>query len=107
MMKDEFTIRNDDYWFKVVDMLQQNWALIEPSKSGYIAYFIGDQSDVFDQIEFSTLAEAERQLRVNGFLRYAEDNKAKDFITPPQPPFHKSQHPNEEIYSSGRFWKTE
>lgn len=22
-------ISNNDYWFKVVDMLQQNWALIE------------------------------------------------------------------------------
>ena len=34
-MKDEFVeILSRDYWFKVVEMLQQNWALIEPSQSG-------------------------------------------------------------------------
>lgn len=103
-MKDEIMIRNDDYWFKVVEMLQQNWAIIESSQAGYIVYFIGDNSGIFDQIEFSAVAEAERQLLVNGFRRYAEDKQAQNFITPPLPPFHKSSHPNGAIYSSGRFW---
>ncbi len=105
-MKDEIAITNNDYWFKVVDMLQQNWALIEPSKmgTGCIVYFIGDTSGVFDQMEFDDVAEAKRQLRINGFGRYEEDDKAKKFIVPPSPPFHKSSHPNGAIYSSGKFW---
>ncbi|MBE7432383.1 MAG: hypothetical protein HS100_00565 [Anaerolineales bacterium] len=106
-MKDEIAITNNDYWFKVIDMLQQNWALIEAAQTGCIVYFVGDTSGVFDQIEFDNVAEAKRQLRLNGFRRYAEDSKAKDFITPPAPPFHKSSHPNGAIYSSGRYWKTE
>lgn len=97
-------ISSIDYWFKVVEMLQQNWALIEPSQAGSIVYFIDDASRIFDQMEFSEVSEAKRQLLVNGFRRYAEDNEAKDFITPPSPPFHTSTHSNGGIYSSGKFW---
>ncbi len=70
-MKDEITIKNDDYWFKVVEMLQQNWVIIESPQTGCIIHFLGDNSGVFDQIEFSELLKAERQLLVNGFRRYA------------------------------------
>lgn len=102
----EITSRN--YWFKVVEMLQQNWALLEPNKekSGFTLYFISDTSGVFDQMEFETSAEAERQLRLNGFGKYAEDKQAQGFISPPPPPFLKSSHPNGAIYSSGRYWKS-
>ena len=85
-------------------MLQQNWALIESNENEYIIYFIGDTSGVFDQMAFVNSEEAERQLRKNGFSRYAEDTKAQEFIIPPSPPFYESTHPNGPIYSSGRFW---
>lgn len=101
-------IQARDYWFKIIEMVQQNWALIEPSQSGIncIVHFIGDASGVFDQIEFSEISEAERQLRINGFAKYDDDKEAKQFIAPPLPPFHRSSHPNGAIYSSGRFWKS-
>jgi len=101
-------ISNHDFWFKVVEMLQQNWAVIEAGeeKSKFILYFIGDTSGVFDQMEFDNIAEAERQLHINGFEKYADNNEAQKFIKPPSPPFHKSGHPNGAIYSSGRYWKT-
>lgn len=106
MNKETIEIASRDYWFKIVEMLQQNWALLEPNKgkSGFILYFISDASGVFDQMEFENPAEAERQLRLNGFSKYAEDKQAQGFISPPPPPFHKSNHPNGEIYSSGKYW---
>jgi hypothetical protein len=33
-MSDVVEINCDDFWVKVVEMLQQNWALIEPVPSG-------------------------------------------------------------------------
>lgn len=30
-----------DYWFKIVEFLQQNWALIDPNESGVIVWFLG------------------------------------------------------------------
>jgi len=108
MTSPKIEISNNDYWFKVVDMLQQNWAIIESQETdkGCVVYFISDTSGVFDKIEFESVAEAERQLRLNGFGRYAEDQESQNFIAPPLPPFHQSTHPNGLIYSSGRFWKS-
>ena len=104
-MTSNIEITNSDYWFKVVEMLQQNWALIEPTQTGCVVYFISDTSGVFDQMDFDTVAKAQKQLQINGFGRYSEDKQAQNFITPPQPPFQESKHPNGAIYSSGRFWK--
>jgi hypothetical protein len=108
MTWEEIDIANRDYWFKVVDILQQNWALIDSSKAGakHIVYFITDKSGIFDQVEFDDIAEAQRQLGVNGFMRYEEDKKAKEVIVPPRPPFYRLTHPNGAIYSSGRYWKS-
>jgi hypothetical protein len=108
-MSDEtIEINASDFWFKVVETLQQNWALIEPSRSGKscIVYFIGDTSGVFDHIEFVDITEAERQLRIKGFAKYEDNEEAKQFIVPPRPPFQRSSHSNDAIYSSGRYWKS-
>ncbi len=109
MMDEKVEILSREYWFKVVEMLQQNWALIEPSQSGKscVVYFIGDTSGVFDQIEFAEITEAEKQLRINGFAKYEDEEDTRQFIVPPSPPFHKSSHPNGAIYSSRRFWKSQ
>ena len=59
-------ITNHDYWFKVVGMLQQNWALIESaSADGCRVYFISDISGVFDELEFGNTVIAEAALRRN------------------------------------------
>lgn len=99
-------LSSNEYCFKIVDMLQQNWALIDSDehKAGGTIYFIDDNSGVFDQLQLADIREAERQLRVNGFTRFEEDEEAKKFIIPPTPPFHRSSHPDGAIYSSGRFW---
>jgi len=104
-------IRSRDYWFKIVDFLQQNWALIDETPDSCVVFFFGDDSGVtddsgvFDKLAFSSTAEAETALCRNGFGRFAEDKEAQGFIAVPQPPFHERAHPNGPIYSSGRFWR--
>ena len=98
-------IQSRDYWFKIVDFLQQNWALIDQADSGVVVWFFGDTSGVFDEMNFSSNQEAEAALRRNGLNRFSEDREAPRFIAVPAPPFARRPHPNGPIYSSGRYWK--
>ncbi|MCA8979436.1 MAG: hypothetical protein KDC14_05385 [Planctomycetes bacterium] len=106
-MQPELNIESRDYWFKVVEMLQQNWALVDPHpEGGVVAHFLGDTSGAFDQMEFPDQKTAERALSANGFRRFADDQEAADFLSPPSPPFEWRDHPNGRTYSSGRFWQS-
>jgi hypothetical protein len=107
MDSENIAISSKDFWFKIVEFLQQNWALIEKDaeSESCIVYFIHDGSGVFDQIQYPTIEEAEKSLRRNGFERYDKDPKAQGFIFPPRQPYFKDNHPNGNIYSSGKFWR--
>jgi len=99
-------IASRDYWFKIVESLQHNWALIDSNPDGgSTVFFFGDTSGVFDRLPFPSGVDAEKALHRNGFARFADDKKAQEFIVIPQPPFHEQPHPNGPIYSSGRFWR--
>lgn len=107
-MSDIVEIQSQDYWVKVVGMLEQNWALLEATdgKSAEVrVFFVGDTSGVFDEMSFPSADEAIRALQKNGFGRYADDRELQSFIVPPAPPFGRAQHPNGAIYSSGRYWR--
>ena len=105
-MDDEVKITSREYWFKVVEMLQQNWALIEfLSDNEWIIYFFGDTSGVFDELNFKSKEEAITSLLRNGFKKHADDEEAQKFLFCPEPPFRRRSHPNGAIYSSGRHWK--
>ena len=106
-MHNTIEIKHSDFWFKVVGMLQQNWALIDksPYSKKYIVYFINDASGVFDHINFSSIKSATTALRKNDFRQYSKDPEAQKFIRHPKPPFFEDRHPNGYIYSSGMFWK--
>ncbi len=93
-----------DPWFKVVDMLQQNWAVVLEDVESTFIVFYGDTCGVFDEIETSSRNEAEDALARNGFTKFREDPRAQEFIGLPRGEFHESEHPNGRIYSSGRFW---
>ena len=103
--QDEVPIASRDFWFKIVEFLQQNWALIDQSADAVTVWFLNDGGGVFDRLTFPTQADVERALRRNGFARFADDLRAQTFIAPPAEPFHHHPHPNGPIYSSGRFWK--
>ena len=106
-MAADIPISSRDYWFKVVDMLQQNWALVDGSATGsVVVYFIGDTSGVFDQLQFHNESLATNGLLTNGFRRLSDDPDAQSFLVPPAPPFSRRYHPSGSIYSSGRFWKS-
>ena len=101
-MLDAVPIQRRDFWVKVVEMLQQNWALIEPEGD---IYFLHDLGGVFDELSYSSLREAQAALRLNGFRRYDEDPSYSEMFAHPEPPFRREQHPNGAIYSSGEFWE--
>jgi hypothetical protein len=105
-MSEPVLLENDDFWVKVIEMLLQNWAVIEPEPAGGgRVYFVSDTSGVFDEIAFPSADQAADALRRNGFSRYADSLNLQSFLRPPSGPFHRSHHPNGPIYSSGRFWK--
>lgn len=102
----EIEIPSRDYWVKIVEFLQQNWALIAPgSNAGVTVYFLHDLSGVFDRLSFSNQKEAETALARNGFERFAGNPSLRTFLIPPAPPFREDEHPNGPIYSSGEFWQ--
>lgn len=105
LAKDEIKIASRDYWYKIVDFLQQNWALIDIRGRGVVVLFLDDVGGVFDEITFEEESLARAALQRNGFSRYAGDSEASRVISPPNPPFHRSAHPNGAIYSSGSFWR--
>ncbi|HIJ39375.1 MAG TPA: hypothetical protein HPP80_10830 [Rhodospirillaceae bacterium] len=105
-MNEPVQIQSRDFWVKVVEMLQQNWALLAPeSPPGVRVYFINDASGVFDEIAFISADEACKALGRNGFFRFVDDKEAQSILCPPSGPFHRYPHPNGPIYSSGRFWR--
>lgn len=78
-------LNSETFWVKIVDFLQQNWALIEMIDDKVIVYFIQDASMVFDKIEFKTIEDAEKGLLKNGFKLYLDNNENfQDFIVPPK-----------------------
>lgn len=96
-----------DFWVKVVEMLQQNWAMIEPAPpDGVRVYFIDDRGGVFDELAFPSADEAAQALSRNGFERYALSPELQKLAIPPSPPFYWRDHPDGPIYSSGRFWRS-
>lgn len=100
-------ISSTEYWVKIVEFLQQNWALIEPMDNHMdcAVFFIGDTSGVFDKMIFNTIELAETALIRNGFYKYFDPHENfTEFLYPPQPPFVWREHPNGRIYSSGRYW---
>lgn len=106
MERTEIVIKSRDYWFKVVEFLQQNWSLIDAlDNNDIVCYFISDTSGVFDKMNFPSETEAKEGLIRNGFRRYSEDLESQKFISQPDPPFYQATHPNGLIYSSGRFWR--
>jgi hypothetical protein len=104
--RDPINIVSTNYWFKVVEFLQTNWVLLDESPDGNTTvWFIDDTGGVFDHMHFPSLERAEEALMHNGFDFYQVAAPAQRFLNPPQPPFHVSQHPSGQIYSSGQYWR--
>ena len=106
MTDDEAKTAGKDYWFNIVEMLQQNWAFIVPNDEGSVTVkFVDGASRVFDRLHFPTASAANDALLRNGFRPYADDLNVQSFIVPPLPPFEESSKSNRPIYSSRQFWR--
>jgi hypothetical protein len=100
-------IQGKEFFFKIVDFLQVNWALIDEHDDGSArVWFIHDASGVFDDMDFESLEAAVDGLVDNGFDLYNAVTEIHEHIKPPLAPFRQGTHANGRIYSSGRFWKT-
>lgn len=98
-------IQSNQYWYKIVEFLQTNWALIDEQANGTArVWFINDNSGVFDSMFFETLEAAVDGLMNNGFDLFSENPDAAKFLTPPEGPYKREPHPNGHIYSEGKFW---
>lgn len=104
-MTNEIKVTNNDFWVKIVEMLQQNWALIESLENDKVkVFFIGDTSGIFDEMFFDSKKDAVLSLKQNGFKNFYDSKDLQEFLRPPKYPFYWRDHPNGRIYSSGRFW---
>lgn len=99
-------ITSRDFWVKVIEMLKQNWALIEPATDEVTVYFLSDDGDVFDELKFWSEAEARSGLMKNGFRLFTSNPAFREFLTLPSSPFRRGHHSSGAIYSSGQFWRT-
>ena len=98
-------LHSRDMWVKLLENMQQNWALIELSETGTKIYFINDHSGVFDEINCESVDDAIEKLSRNDFFRYTDKPDIQLMHPPPSPPYHVGKHPNGRIYSSGRYWR--
>lgn len=96
--------RSTEFWFKIVGMLQHNWALIETQEIGVEVVFFDDLNCVFDRLDFRSTEEAEVALERNGFGRYDDDMQAQEFIAKPANPFSVDEYKMRPIYSGGEYW---
>jgi len=104
----EILTSSKEYWVKIVEFLQQNWALIEQAENNnYVTvFFINDASDVFDKIYYSSAEQAEQALLMNGFKLYNDPKEDfRKFISIPPPPYCSRKYSTRKIYSSGEYWK--
>jgi hypothetical protein len=107
-LDESFFIHGNQWWVKIVEMLQQNWAIIQTPADGdgVVVLFVADDGGVFDEMPFSDAEHAARSLRMNGFEDLSASKKQQTLLSPPTAPFAWRDHPNGRIYSSGRFWRS-
>ncbi len=100
-MSDKVLIESRDHWFRVIEMLQQNWALIDATEGGVTVYFVSDTGGVFYQIPFDSVDATKASLSENGFQRFIDD------------PVNLCPHPDEIVLElhdggkDGRLFKVE
>jgi hypothetical protein len=94
------------WWVKVVEFLQQNWALPVSIEGGFALLFVEDNARVFDRIDFQDERKMFEALRRNEFEEFAKTPRFQKFLRAPEFPLSTRKHPNGRIYSSGRFWRS-
>jgi hypothetical protein len=105
MPRSVLDVETSSFWFKIVDMLQHNWAVILPQENGAEVVFFGDTSYIFDRMNFAKAEDAAKALRRNGFALFDDDKDAQSFIPKPPAQLKDEDIYHRPIYSSGEFWR--
>lgn len=127
----EFKITSTEWWYKPLEMLSQNWALVEVNSKtkAVTVYFFYDEglilgnggpstpikfykselldyASIIDSLEFENSKEAEQNLKSNGFKlikqRSITDSYAPD--PPRQKKFFDAKKYHSGIYSNDGYW---
>jgi hypothetical protein len=99
-MNQPVAIKGKDFWVNVVEMLQQNWALIDIQAQGSArVFFISDTSGVFDEMVFLSTSAAEQPLKLNRFKRLSVNADLQSFLHPATGPYRRAAHPNGPIFT--------
>ena len=115
----EYPISNRDWWFKVLGMLNENWALIEESPEKVTVYFFhscgttkmsigprnGPWAAIVDSLEFSNCNEALNALLRNGFSPFAEVSDTWEGNPPPEGRLYDAREKEPGIYSQEGYWR--
>jgi hypothetical protein len=117
-----FPITSEDWWVKVLGMLQHNWALIETHKDSVTVYFFHDEGitrgflkgytlkqlrnrcAIIDSLEFKYIDEAKIALTRNSFDRLRENPGSWDGLQP-HGNFYDARSGEEGIYSKSGYWE--
>lgn len=94
-------------WVKVLEMLQQNWCVLEPGPADSVdLVFFDDRGRVFDWLSTTDIATAKYALHVNGFSwmwTYSSFYSAAGMPRLPQGGRRERSRP---VYSNGEYWET-
>jgi hypothetical protein len=90
------------FWCKILNMLVDNFAVIEKKGTKARVIFCLANGGVFDELDFHSRTAAEAALIRNGFVRC---NAHGSTPCPPGSPLFLYESENRGIYSSGRFWR--
>jgi hypothetical protein len=89
-------IKSTDFWGKVVEMLQQNWALIEDEPGRAVRVFSSaTRAACSMRLRFPPISRRDRR---SGFKRFADSADLLSFLRPPPAPYHRTAHPSGAIY---------
>lgn len=114
----EFVISSREWWFKVLGMLNENWALIEDTPEKATVYFFhssgmptmsikprnGPWSAIVDSLEFSDWESAANALSRNGFTQFSAIADAWEGNPPPEEKFYDAREKEPGIYSKQGYW---
>lgn len=102
----ELHIESRDFWVKTIDVLYQNWAVVNVGADGLATiYFMDGAGGVFDELPIESISSAATSLTRNGFVRYADSKDLHVRVKPPPSTYHRRLHPNGRVYSSNTTWK--
>ena len=80
-MRAPVTIQSSDFWVKLIDMLQQNWALIdEGPESTARVFFVTDVSGVFDEMTFPSKNNSPSNFDYPVYLEGAKSMAAQPLV---------------------------